>query len=61
MKVTLDIPDSSRAVNVVVLFENDLGNETFSSDTFAPVDGLVLRRGNSYDGSFEEVLSDART
>lgn len=61
MKVTLDIPDSSWAVNVVVLFVNDRGNETFSSDTFAPVDGLVIRRDNSHDGSIEEVLPDART
>ena len=59
MKLRLDIPDSSCALNVVVLFANDRGTETFSSSSFSPVDGLVLRRDNSCDGSIEEVLPNS--
>ena len=61
MKVTLDIPDSSRAVNVVVLFSDNTGGGAFSSFACSPADGLVLRLDNSGDGSFEEVLPGART
>ena len=61
MMVTLEIPDSSRALHIVVLFENDRGTETLSSSFFSPVDGLVLRRDNSFGGCIEEVLPDAGT
>lgn len=62
MKVTLEIPNSSRALHIVVLFENDRGTETLSSSSFSPVvDGLVLRRDNSFGGCIEEVLPDAGT
>ena len=59
MKVTLDIPDTSGAINVVVLFQNDRTGDTFSAYTGCPYDGMVLRRDNRMDGSFEEVLPDA--
>ena len=60
MKVTLDIPDSSQAVNVVVLFGDDSENMTFSTGSFKPVDGMVIQR-RIFDSSSEEVLPDART
>lgn len=59
MKVTLEIPDTSGALNIVVLFQNDCCGDTFSSHTCIPYDGLVMRRDDKQDGSFEEVCPDA--
>ena len=59
MKVTLEIPDTSGALNIVVLFQNDCCGDTFSVYTGCPYDGMVLHRDNRMDGSFEEVLPDA--
>ena len=56
MKVTLEMPDTAVALNIVVLFQNDGCGDTFSSYTCAPCDGLVLRRDDSQNGSFEGVL-----
>ena len=52
MRMTIDIPDSSTAVSMTLVFE-DVGKTIVSVCAFAPKDGMLITRNDEADGVFE--------
>lgn len=54
MKVILDIPDSSKALSMTLLFDNNEGGQTFSVNTVVPSNGMIIKRDDTREHNWEE-------
>lgn len=54
MRMTIDIPDSSIAMTMTLIFGNE-GKTIMSICEFAPKDGMVITRNDEADGVFESA------
>lgn len=54
MKVILDIPDGSKALSMTLLFDNNEGGQTFSVNTVAPSNGMIIKRDSYKESDWEE-------